>query len=116
MVLEWRETSLVADQTICNAQCAVLSLESGRQFSPSTLLGISLLDATPYGPGQTFADCGCDGLPGNDHADCNGNGEVDVTVLVTSLFDASPGECVVLDQATPSEYWKGTLSISTAHH
>jgi hypothetical protein len=116
MVIEWREVALTKDLTTCNGACATLSFEVTNAYQGTGVLGVTVLDASPWDPTHPTNDCNGDGdyTDAGDDQDCDDDGTEDVTVTA-SATGGSAGMVFVLDRAAPgSAQWRGPIPYSNA--
>ncbi|ANM30160.1 hypothetical protein ABI59_12140 [Acidobacteria bacterium Mor1] len=114
MVFMWKEVALDPDLTECAAgACAVVELQSTNFYEGNSVVTVSVLDPTPYGP-DGVNDCNGNGSfsDGDDDTDCDNDGTPDVIALATS-DNASDIEPLVLN-ATGGHFYRGDLSVSAA--
>jgi len=101
MVITWKETRLDEDpNTHCTTgECADLEISSTISYDANSFVEVGVTDRTTYGV-DNVNDCNGNGSfadGGIDDTDCNNNGIVDVTVLLTSVAEPT-GEIAVLDR------------------
>ena len=140
MFVEWREFTLEQDASDCaDGSCATIELTATNVFDGNSSIGISLLEASPYGfacddtglvcfprtedvsedrcpTGSCIAalnDCDLDGdfFGAGDDGDCDDDGTPDVVVKATSEAEVE-GEIVVLNQTASGVQFAGQLTIS----
>jgi hypothetical protein len=111
VVVGWREFTLGPDSAQCGGgACASVELHSTNLYNGNSIVGITVLDVTPYSP----PNVGNNDCPtGTDDQDCNDNGARDVVVKANSEVDVE-GVKVICDETAPSsgEFY-GTVTTSS---
>ena len=120
MVISWKETRLDPDTHNCagTGECANVEVASTLSYEGSSTLSLTVTDRTPYDAVNTKNDCNGNGsfADGVDDLDCNDNGALDVTVMLTSDAEVT-GEIVILDATSPgSAVYKGSFPYSTLYN
>ena len=108
MLVQWREYKLIEDAADCTAgACATVVVDQGQVFEGNTVLGVRILDSSPYGAVAPFDRNDCDGnglyTDPTDDVDCDNNGVSDVIFLATSVAEPQ-GERVVANETSAGVY------------
>jgi hypothetical protein len=122
MVISWKETRLdeSAPENKCagSGECAEVETSSGLSYEGNSVVSLTVTDKTPYDAVNNKNDCNGDGdfVDLADDQDCNDNGKLDVTLLLTSDAETS-GEVAVLDAVSPgSPVYKTNFPYSTLYN
>src|SRR4029079_4779475 len=110
------EVALTKYLTTCSGACATLSFDVTNAYQGTGVLGVTVLDPSPWDPAHPGNDCNGDGDftdPGDDQ-DCDDDGTEDVTVTASDT-GGSASVVFVLDRVAPgSAQWKGSIPYSNA--